>query len=176
MNFTKLSIIAACTPEGVIGKDNKLPWTTLEGDLKRFQSLTMGKVLIMGRKTVDSLPGALKGREIIQVSRRSAHLADPDHPKRYKSSVTNIGAAVSLAATIRSDKNDEIFVAGGGEVYRWAWEHATKIYLTVAHERYPGNVKVDEFKDLLSGKDMTWDCIKHEAFADNDYYIFIKRP
>jgi dihydrofolate reductase len=134
MTVTHLSMIAACDPNGIIGYQNKLPWDRLEGDLKRFKELTDGKVLIMGRKTVDSLPKRLPNRSVVMVSRRGrGRLTEEEFAdKKYDVLNTTLESAVSTAMTFRKTLDDEVFIAGGGEIYRWAWEHVGKLYLTVA--------------------------------------------
>jgi dihydrofolate reductase len=108
----RLTLIAAVAQNGVIGRDNKLPWRLSE-DLKHFKALTMGHPMIMGRKTWESLPGKLPGRPHIVVTRNPAYIADG------ATVVTSLQAAVAAAGD-----TDEVFVIGGAELYAQAFEFA----------------------------------------------------
>jgi dihydrofolate reductase len=116
----RIAIIAAMARDRVIGKDNRLPWH-LPADLKHFKALTMGKPMIMGRATWESLPGLLPGRPHIVVTRNPAYVAE--------------GATVahSLEAAIRvaaQDGVDEIVIIGGANLYAQALPLADCLYLT----------------------------------------------
>ena len=97
-----ITLIVARADNGIIGRDGKLPWH-LPADLKRFKALTMGKPMIMGRKTFESLPGLLPGRRHIVLTRGdwSANGAEVAH---------DVASARALAG-------DEAFVIGGAEVF-----------------------------------------------------------
>ncbi len=119
--MTILAIIAARARNGVIGRDNALPWHLPE-DLRRFRELTMGKPVIMGRRTWESLPAKfrpLPGRQNIVVSRNPAWAADGATPAR------SVEAALAPA-----DGADEAFVIGGAELYRQSIGRAERLYLT----------------------------------------------
>ncbi|MDR2001100.1 MAG: dihydrofolate reductase, partial [Zoogloeaceae bacterium] len=108
----RLTIIAAVARNGIIGRDNKLPWRLPE-DLKRFKALTMGHAIIMGRKTWESLPGKLPGRQHIVVTRNPAYVAE--------------GATIALslpAAIAAAGATDEVFIIGGADLYALALPHA----------------------------------------------------
>ena len=113
-----VSIIAALGRNRAIGVDGGLPWR-LSSDLKRFKALTMGKPLIMGRKTFDSIGRPLPGRRVIVVTR---------HPGWRRAEVEvarSLGAALALAADA-----PEIMIGGGGEIYAQALALADRLYLT----------------------------------------------
>lgn len=114
---SELFLIVAVAANGTIGKDGGLPWR-LPSDLKRFKALTMGKPMIMGRKTFDSLPGLLPGRRHIVITRDRAWRAE--------------GAEVahSLEDAIALADAPEVAVIGGGEIYALALPHADRIELT----------------------------------------------
>jgi dihydrofolate reductase len=86
----RITLIAAVAANGIIGRDNRLPWHLPE-DLKHFKALTMGHPMIMGRKTWESLPGRLPGRPHIVVSR------NPDYRAEDASVVTSLAAAIAAA-------------------------------------------------------------------------------
>jgi dihydrofolate reductase len=118
----RLSLIAAVAENGVIGAGNAMPWR-LSSDLRRFKALTMGKPVVMGRKTFASIGKALPGRPNIVVTRQS----DP-----ATEGVTIVGSvdAALVAAEERAAGSDEIMVIGGGEVYRAAIDRADRLYIT----------------------------------------------
>ena len=124
-----VNLIYAATEDLVIGNRGKLPWVLTE-DLRRFQQLTMGGVVIMGSVTYSSIPAKkrpLKGRTNIVLSR------DP----RYK--VANCRVYDSLKSAI-SDYNDKpIWIIGGGEVLKQSMDLADKIYLTLIHNKIVGD-------------------------------------
>lgn len=120
----KLSLIAAMTENGVIGRNNAMPWR-LSGDLKRFRALTLGKPVIMGRKTWDSLGRPLAGRLNIVVTRDTAFEAEG------AVAVHTLAQARQLAADAAQKGGlDEIFVIGGSEIFRQVLPYADKMYLT----------------------------------------------
>jgi dihydrofolate reductase len=114
----RISLVAAVARNGVIGDSGRLPWHLPE-DLKRFKSLTLGHVMVMGRKTHDSIGRPLPGRRTIVVSRQ-AGLAYPGVEV-----VASLEAAIALAGEV-----PEIFVVGGGEIYAQALSLAHRLLLT----------------------------------------------
>ncbi len=124
----KISIIVAYGKSRQIGKDNSLLWHIPE-DLKNFKKLTMGHHILMGRKTFDSIGKALPGRTSLILTRnQNRNFADGVF------SFSNFDKAVKFA----QDRNeDELFVIGGGEIYKTALPFAQKLY--VAHVDYSGD-------------------------------------
>jgi dihydrofolate reductase len=119
-----VALIAAVARNGVIGAGDALPWR-LSSDLKRFKALTMGKPLIVGRKTFKSIGRTLPGREIIVVTRDEAYAPAGVEVAR------DIDAALLLAETrARAAGVDEIIVAGGGEIYAQTIARAGRLYIT----------------------------------------------
>jgi len=119
-------LIAAVAENGVIGRDNGLPWR-LSTDMQRFKATTMGKPIVMGRKTWESFPRKpLPGRLNIVVSR------DPAYRAEGAETVTSLHDALKLAE-IRSrcvSGADAICIVGGGEIYRQAIELADRLDIT----------------------------------------------
>jgi dihydrofolate reductase len=108
----KLVAIVARAKNGVIGVDNDLPWR-LSSDLKRFKALTMGKPVIMGRRTWESIGRPLPGREIVILTR------DPHFHAEGAHLAASPAEALATARRLAALKNaDEIIIAGGGEVFR----------------------------------------------------------
>ena len=122
-----VTCIAAVSENGVIGRDGRLPWR-LPADLKHFRSRTMGKTLVMGRKTWDSLEGPLTGRRIVVVTRNAAFSAEG---ARRASSLED-----ALALT---GGEDEVMIAGGAEIYRAAMPITDLVDLTVVHAHFEGD-------------------------------------
>ena len=113
----EINMIAAVGKNRELGKDNKLIWH-LPGDLKFFKEMTMGKTVVMGRKTFESLPKILPGRKNVVLSRSKQNY--PEEVLVYK----------SLKQLLLELKEDEIFVIGGEQIYTLFLEYATKLYLT----------------------------------------------
>jgi dihydrofolate reductase len=120
----RLSIIAAVAENGVIGAGASMPWR-LSSDLMRFKSITMGKPVIMGRKTFDTIGKPLAGRVNIVVSRRS----DFRH-EGVTVAPTFDAALVRAEEGARAAADEEIMVIGGGEIYRSAIGRADRLYIT----------------------------------------------
>lgn len=136
--------IVAIAKNRVIGADGKLPWHLPE-DLKFFKAETTGHAIIMGRKTFDSIGKALPGRLSIVVSRRPAPTRAEGDPNLIF--VASVDEAFAAANVRRGKWGDEVFVIGGGEIYRATLERADKIFLTeVAHD-VPGDVTYPEFQE-----------------------------
>lgn len=121
----RIAIIVAVARNGVIGRDGDMPWT-LSTDLKRFKALTMGKPLVMGRKTFASVGGKpLPGRPHVIVSR------DPDFSAPGVERAGDVDTAIARARDLaRATGVDEIFIAGGGEIYRQTLPRADVLHIT----------------------------------------------
>ena len=123
---TELFLIYARAANGVIGKDGRLPWH-LPADLKRFKALTMGKAMIMGRKTFDSFPAPLPGRRHIVLTRDARWQANGAQPAQ------SVAEALALAG------DEPVAVIGGAEIYRLFLPHAEWIELTEVAGDYDGD-------------------------------------
>lgn len=122
--MAELFLIVAVAANGTIGRDGRLPWH-LPADLKRFKALTMGKPMIMGRKTFESLPGVLPGRRHIVLTR------DPHWQAAGAEVVHDLDAALALAETgADGARAAEIAVIGGAEIFALALPRARRIELT----------------------------------------------
>ncbi len=130
-----IALIAAMTRQRVIGVNNTLPWR-LSADLQRFKALTLGKPIIMGRKTWESLGRALPGRLNIVISR------DADYSAAGAALVTSLEAALKRAS---AEATDEIMVIGGAEIYAQALPLADKLYITRIEQDIPGDAWFPEY-------------------------------
>jgi dihydrofolate reductase len=135
----KLSLIVAIADNGVIGRDQDLPWR-LSSDLRRFKRLTMGHHLLMGRKTIDSIGRALPGRSMVAISRGRPPL--PEGIARASS----LEEAIDVA---RRGGDDEAFIAGGAEIFRQSLPLADRLYLTRVHAPVAGDIRFAEILEEL---------------------------
>ena len=117
MNHPEITLVLARAANGVIGADGKMPWH-LPADLRRFKQLTMGRPMIMGRKTFDSLPAVLEGRRHIVLTR------DADWQEEGAEPVATIEEA------LRRANAPHVMVIGGAEIYRLFVPLADRIELT----------------------------------------------
>ena len=128
-----LSLIVARAANGCIGRDNKLPWY-LPNDLKYFKRVTLGKPIIMGRKTWESLKGPLPGRTNIVITRQANYVADGAKV------VTSLDDAIRMAENVALiDGVDEAVVIGGAEIYAQALEKVARLYVTEVHADVDGD-------------------------------------
>lgn len=149
----KLSILAALSTNGVIGRDNDIPWRQ-STDLKRLKSLTMGHHVIMGRVTYDSVGKALPGRPNIIITRQK----DLQIPN--VTIVHSLKDAIQVAA--RAGES-EAFVLGGAEIYAQANHRADRMYLTRVHAEVEGDTFFPEFDDVSE-----WHLVDAEHFEADE--------
>jgi dihydrofolate reductase len=130
----EIVLIYARAANGAIGRDGDLPWR-LPADLKRFKALTIGKPMIMGRKTFDSLPGLLPGRRHIVLT-RSESLGEG--AERAGS------VAEALALATEGNASGEVAIIGGAAIYDLFMPLAHRIEMTQIHADYPGDTFMAE--------------------------------
>ena len=128
--MAEIIAIAAVAANGVIGAGNDIPWRIPE-DWKRFKALTMGNVLIMGRKTYDSIGRPLPGRTTFVITRDRMWRGDGVR------AVPSVDEAFDQAMLLNPRV---IFVAGGGEIYRAAWDRLTGLEITEVNQQPDGEV------------------------------------
>ena len=129
--------IAAMSENRVIGNGNEIPWRISE-DFKWFKNTTMGGVLVMGRKTWDSIGRPLPGRKTAVVSR-----SNPDLPE-------GVDLLDSLEAIESRNYRDQIWICGGAEIYRQALPNCQELYLTLVKRRVEGDAFFPEFEDSFT--------------------------
>ncbi len=148
----KLALIVAMAENRVIGINNNLPWHLSE-DLKYFKRVTMGKPIIMGRKTFESIGKPLPGRANIVVTRNT------DYQVEGIKVVHSLAEAKTLCESITMiDGVEEAMVIGGAELYQQALELADRLYLTYVHAEVSGDAFFPEFKQA------DWEEIASEDF------------
>jgi dihydrofolate reductase len=155
-----ISLIAALAENGVIGRDNALPWR-LPADLARFRRLTLGKPVIMGRKTYESIGRPLPQRRNIVLSRQD--LALPEGAVR----ADGPAAALELA-----DGAAETMVIGGAEIYRLFLPLARRLYLTRVHAEIEGDTR---FPPLPAAEWREVACERHDATDPAYSFVDLER-
>jgi dihydrofolate reductase len=130
-----ITFVVAMADNGVIGRDGRLPWR-LRSDMHHFRSVTMGKPMIMGRKTFESLPRLLDGRRHIVLTR------DPDWRAEGAEVVQNVEEALAAVEGVA-----EATVIGGAEVYKHLLPYAQKIWLTEVHCEPEGDTSLPPFAE-----------------------------
>lgn len=156
----RLALIAAVARNGVIGRDGDLPWR-IPADLQFFKTATMGKPMIMGRRTFESIGKALPGRTNIVVTRSGDFTADDVEV------AADFDQALAIAA--RQDAG-EVMVIGGGEIYAAAMPRADRLYLTEVHLDAEGDVHFPQF-DLAQWREVSRD--DHAAEGDTPAFSFV---
>jgi len=149
-----VTLIVAVADSGVIGRNNTLPWHLPE-DLKRFKRLTLGKPVVMGRKTFESIGKPLPGRQNIVVTR------DPNYSGNGVTVVHGADDAVRAAAGA-----GEIMVIGGAELFRQFLPLAGRVHLTRVH----GNVEGDVHWPALD--DRQWRVVEREEYAADERHAY----
>lgn len=132
----RISLIVAAAENGVIGRGGELPWH-ISSDLRRFKRTTLGHAIVMGRRTWDSIgQKALPGRVNIVLTR------DPAFEAEGATVVHDLDAALAACP-----EAEELFIAGGGDIYRIALERAQRVYLTRVHLRPEGDAYFPELDE-----------------------------
>lgn len=137
----RISAIVAMSENRVIGKDNRLPWH-MPADLKHFKEITLGKPVIMGRKTYESIGRPLPNRHNIVIT-RDAHFQAPGC--MVTTSIDTAFAAVS--------EQEEIFVIGGAVLFEQLMPRIQRLYLTIIHHSFDGDaffpkINMDEWQEV----------------------------
>ena len=139
----QLSMIWAMAENRVIGRNNSLPWR-LPNDMRHFMQTTLGRPVIMGRKTFESMKAPLPGRTNIVLTQ------NPDWQRDGVQVVATLKEAIELAESQGLiDGVDEVMVIGGAQIYEMALPMADKLYVTLVHDEPQGDVFFPEF-DLAS--------------------------
>lgn len=140
----KLSIIVAAARNGVIGRDNQLPWH-LPQDLQYFKATTMGKPILMGRKTYESIGKPLPGRTNIVITRDTCWKGPEGVIVVH--SVKDAVAAIEKAAAGLVNQPEEAMVIGGAEIYRETLPLVERIYLTKIESDIEGDARFPILND-----------------------------
>ncbi|MFQ5469629.1 MAG: type 3 dihydrofolate reductase [Gammaproteobacteria bacterium] len=154
-----LSLIVAMANNRVIGKNNQLPWR-LPADLQNFKKVTMGKPVIMGRKTFESIGRPLPGRKNIIIT------SNPAYVSTGCEIVNSLDQALDLAR-----QEPEAMIIGGAEIYRLALPMVQRMYVTLIHEDIEGDTR---FADYNRDEWLVSDRSDHTPDEDNPHqYSFL---
>ncbi|KKU73050.1 MAG: Dihydrofolate reductase [Parcubacteria group bacterium GW2011_GWA2_47_26] len=169
-----LSLIAAISKNGVIGKENALPWYLPE-DLKRFKQITTGKTVLMGRKTFESilkrLGKPLPNRKNVVVTRDSDYsVAKPQTTGGLATSVTMYH---SIDDALKAHKGEDIIVIGGGEIYAQTIDRADKLYTTEVRQEIEGDTFFPRIDPAIWKESARED---HEGFSFVEYVRIYNPP
>ena len=149
----ELAVIVAAARNGVIGRNNALPWHLPE-DLRYFKQVTMGKPIVMGRKTYESIGRPLPGRQNLVLTRQ------PDWRVEGVTVVQTVDAALSAAADASA-----LMLVGGGEVYRLFWPQISVIEFTRVHTRVVGDTRFPAFGEP------DWRCVQRDHHAPDARHV-----
>lgn len=161
----KIAIYVAIAENGVIGRDGDLPWR-LSTDLQRFKATTMGKPILMGRKTWESFPRRpLPGRPNIVISRDASYAAEGAEV------VTSLGEAIELARSkpLSAGVEPEICILGGGQIYAQALPLADRLYVTHVLAAIEGDTRFPEIDDE------DWSATSSQEFPASEKDSFATR-
>ncbi len=146
----QLSIIVAMDRNRVIGNNDSLPWH-ISADLKNFKKITMGKPIVMGRKTHESIGRPLPGRENIIITRDKTYQAEGC------TVLNSIDEIFEYCEGV-----EEVMITGGSEIYKYTLEQATRLYLTEVHTEIEGDTFFPEFNRS------DWSEVSREAFTADE--------
>ncbi|UTA48117.1 type 3 dihydrofolate reductase [Simiduia sp. 21SJ11W-1] len=166
--MTEIALIVAMAENRTIGRDNQLPWH-LPDDLAYFKRVTLGKPIIMGRKTYESIGRPLPGRANLVVTRQPGWAADGVTVCNSLEAAIAQARAQALAAGV-----DEVMVIGGSEIYAQALPEASRLYLTQVHAQIDGDA---HFPPLDAGQ---WQQVSEDRRASSgsnphDYSFIVLR-
>lgn len=162
----KVSLVLAVTKNGIIGDQNKLPWT-LPSDLKRFKATTMGHPVVMGRTTFESIGAPLPGRDNIVLTRSGVI----DHPGVH--TANSLEEACSLAKRFAGNRNvNEIMIIGGGEIFDQIRGMADKVYLTTVDMEVEGDTTFRAL-DAANWKEISSEDVKAGPKDTADFTVSV---
>jgi dihydrofolate reductase len=157
----KISLIAAMAEDRVIGRDNAMPWY-LPADLKHFKAITLGKPVIMGRKTYESIGKALPSRQNIVISRS----------KDYQLDDACVVPSCDDAIAEAQKTSDDLMIIGGGSIYEALLDKATHLHLTFIKLVVEGDTRFPDWQSVGQWKEIGREL--HKADEKNKYdYEFV---
>jgi dihydrofolate reductase len=166
MGRMRIAIIVAFADNRVIGRNKQMPWH-LPADLKYFKRVTMGKTVLMGRKTFESIGKPLPGRTNIVITRQADWRADGvEVVHSLAEGIEFAAATLPLSNDPLNNGKEEVMVIGGAQIYREALPKAQRLYLTRIHARFEG----DTFFPQIRGEE--WREVgreDHQAEPANPY-------
>lgn len=163
----KIAMIAAMAKDRIIGADNDMPWH-LPADLKHFKAITLGKAVIMGRKTYESIGKALPGRPNIVIT------TNADYSLSDATVVDSPESAFEVAKALSNDngQNDEVMIIGGGTIYQSFLDRADTLYLTHIDLSVEGDTQFPDYEAVASWTEVSREV--HSADEKNAHgYTFV---
>jgi len=161
---TKLTLVVAVAKNGVIGRDGDLPWR-LSSDMKRFKTVTMGKPVLMGRRTWDSLPKKpLPGRQNLILTRDANFVAQDAWVYTDLAAMLAAGRAMAEAANA-----EEICVIGGAQLFNAVLDQADRIVLTEVTLEPEGDARLD--LDLSNWRELSREHVERGPRDDADFVV-----
>ena len=133
----RIVLVVAAAENGIIGRDGRLPWR-LASDLQRFRRLTLGKPVVMGRKTYASIGKPLDGRDSIVITRQRDFRPPGVHVAAAIEEALALGRRLAAARGV-----EDVMVVGGEEIFRQALAEAQRIHLTLVHAAPPGDTRFE---------------------------------
>lgn len=159
-----LSLIVATTEEGVIGKEGTLAWR-IPKDLQYFKKVTMGKTMVMGRKTFESLPGMLPGRKHVVLT-RNRDLSFPE----------GVEVLHDLEEVLKyRDLSEEVMIIGGGELFQYFVPYCEKLYITYVKKEFQGDTyfPLDKLTDFVEIHSET--ALDEHSGIELDFTVYQKK-
>lgn len=150
-----ISMIAAMANNRVIGKDNQMPWH-LPADLAHFKKITLGKPVVMGRNTYESIGKALPGRHNIVITR------NPDYQLPDATVVNSCEQALEVAGEV-----EEVMIIGGGAIYEAFLPSCKRLYLTLIDADIPGDTQFPDYQ-----KAGAWQLVEEQQFLADSKNTF----
>jgi dihydrofolate reductase len=157
-NGPQITLVVARATNGVIGRDGTLPWR-ISADLKRFKKLTMGSVMIMGRRTFESLPGLLPGRRHVVLTR------DPEWSAEGAEVAHSVEEALAIAG------EEPVSVIGGAEIFHLFLQYADRLELTEVLGDIPGDTIMGDPRESGDWTEVTRE--DHPAEGETPAFRFL---
>ena len=157
--------IAIVASNGVLGDGERQPFEFAE-DWARYKRVPLGHPMVMGRRTHDAIGRWLPGRTTIVVTRHPESVTLPTDARARGYAVTSVDEALELAASL----DDVVYVAGGGEVYRQAWDRLTELDLTEVHAPADGVARLPDVDPDV------WVEVRREPRGEFDFVGYERRP
>ena len=163
-----MHLIVAINQDNIIGNNNKIPWN-LKNDLQRFKQLTNQQIIVMGRKTYDSLPiRPLKNRINVVITN-----SPDDYECQENLFYTNLDDSLYLLKTLQENTNKKVFIIGGTKIYKYFFQYCTHFYITKVNLQCEGNVFFPFNLQLFNDKTKYHQTFQSEQLKEKDVsYVF----
>ena len=164
MKDKKINLIVAMTEKGIIGKGNNLPWH-LPGDLKHFKKTTMSNIILMGRKTFESIGKPLPGRKNFILTSNPGSISEDIQSQENVFIFTSFKEAEKAASSM----TEEVFIIGGASVYRDTIKYADRLIISMVKENYQGDVYFPDYDKS------EWELVSSEDFEEFILLIYERK-